>query len=126
MAMIYPRGPRVDDPTVPELISHAANIAADLGADLVKTPMARPAERMAEVTASSPLPVVVAGGGDRGHPLSRFATSALSSGCRGLAVGRRVFTSPAPAQAVRELAAIVHSEQFSSESIPHTRMAGVL
>jgi 2-amino-4,5-dihydroxy-6-oxo-7-(phosphonooxy)heptanoate synthase len=126
MAMIYPRGPRVDDPTVPELISHAANIAADLGADLVKTPMAKPAERMAEVAASSPLPIVVAGGGDRGQPLPRFATSALSSGCRGLAVGRRVFTSPAPAQAVRELAAIVHSEQFSSESIPYTRMAGVL
>jgi 2-amino-4,5-dihydroxy-6-oxo-7-(phosphonooxy)heptanoate synthase len=126
MAMVYPRGPRVSDPSVPELISHAANIAADLGADLVKTVMARPAERMADVVASSPLPIVVAGGGDPRQSLDGFALSAMSAGCHGLAVGRRVFTSPAPRQAVRDLAAIVHDQQPLPNEPAQKRMAGML
>lgn len=109
MAMVYPRGPRVRNPTEPRLLAHVVNIAADLGVDVVKTVLATPAERMAEVVASSPLPIIVAGGGDMKESLFEFATSALATGCRGLAVGRRVFTSPAPRHAVQELAAIVHS-----------------
>jgi 2-amino-4,5-dihydroxy-6-oxo-7-(phosphonooxy)heptanoate synthase len=124
MAMIYPRGPRITDPNLPELVSHAANIAADLGADVVKTVMAAPAERMAEVVASSPLPIVVAGGGGT-DSLTGFATRVMKSGCHGMAVGRRVFHSPAPRRTVRELAAVVHDQQYSSESNQHTRLAGV-
>ncbi|MEU6062841.1 2-amino-3,7-dideoxy-D-threo-hept-6-ulosonate synthase [Streptomyces sp. NPDC047097] len=126
MAMIYPRGPRVDDPTRPELIAHVVNIAADLGVDIVKTVLAAPTERMAEVIAGSPLPVIVAGGGGSGQSLHEFAHAALSAGCRGLAVGRRVFTSPSPQQAVRELAAIVHGRELLTEPAPQPEMAGVL
>ncbi|UVS81455.1 2-amino-3,7-dideoxy-D-threo-hept-6-ulosonate synthase [Actinokineospora sp. UTMC 2448] len=125
LAMIYPRGPRIDNPGLPELIAHAANIAADLGADMVKTVMAQPIERMADVVASSPLPVVVAGGGSGGDPAG-LAASALAAGCRGLAVGRRVFTSASPRLTVAELAAIVHGRAPSTESEPRTRLAGVL
>lgn len=112
IAMIYPRGPRVSDPGVPELLSHAASIAADLGADLVKTVLASPAERMTEVVASSPLPIVVAGGSDPRESLTEFATRSIAAGCHGLAVGRRVFSNPAPQQAVRELAAIAHGHEL--------------
>jgi len=38
MAMMYPRGPQIADPRDPALVAHAATVAADLGADLVKTP----------------------------------------------------------------------------------------
>lgn len=131
LAMIYPRGPRVVDPTRPELVSHVVNIAADLGVDLVKTVLAAPVERMAEVIADSPVPVLVAGGGevvgaDAERSLHQFARSALAAGCSGLAVGRRVFASPSPKQAVRDLAAIVHGRVLATEPAPSSHMAGVL
>ncbi|MEV0738760.1 hypothetical protein AB0I51_23060 [Streptomyces sp. NPDC050549] len=37
MAMMCPRGPRVTDPRDPELVSVAVTVAAELGADLIKT-----------------------------------------------------------------------------------------
>lgn len=112
LAMIYPRGPRVDDPGVPELISHAVNIAADLGADIVKTTMATPVERMAEVVDRSPLPLLVAGGPASDH-LAERAVAAMAVGCSGLAVGRGVFTSTTPRRVVAELSGIVHGPTFS-------------
>ncbi|CAL9391161.1 2-amino-4,5-dihydroxy-6-oxo-7-(phosphonooxy)heptanoate synthase [Streptomyces sp. enrichment culture] len=126
MAMIYPRGPRVTDPTDPTLVAHVVNIAADLGVDIVKTVLADPPERMAEVIASSPLPVVVAGGGSTDRSLFEFAVTAVDMGCAGLAVGRRVFTSPSPEKAVRELASIIHRRELASEPASQTEMAGVL
>lgn len=126
VAMVYPRGPRIGDPTEPGLLAHVVNIAADLGVDIVKTLLAAPAERMAEVVASSPLPIIIAGGGGTEKNLFEFATLALAAGCSGLAVGRRVFTSPAPRHAVRQLAAIIHGRQFATELRPQPRTVGVL
>ncbi|MEU8622539.1 2-amino-3,7-dideoxy-D-threo-hept-6-ulosonate synthase [Streptomyces sp. NPDC048623] len=111
LAMIYPRGPRISDPHVPALLSHVVNIAADLGATLVKTTWATPAERMAEVTESCPIPVLVAGGPSEAGGLADYAATALDAGCRGLAVGRRVFHSADPGAAVREVAAVVHGRR---------------
>jgi 2-amino-4,5-dihydroxy-6-oxo-7-(phosphonooxy)heptanoate synthase len=105
------------DPTV---LSHVVNIAADLGADLVKTSMALPAERMAEVTASCPIPVLVAGGpaadaDPDGSGLVAHARAALDAGCAGLAVGRRVFTSPTPRSLLHQLAAVLHPAQAAAQ-----------
>ncbi len=93
IAMVYPRGPRVSDPTEPELLAHVVNIAADLGVDIVKTVLASPVERMAEVVASSPLPIIVAGGGSE-KSLFEFATSALPQ----VAVGWRSGDGCSPAR----------------------------
>jgi 2-amino-4,5-dihydroxy-6-oxo-7-(phosphonooxy)heptanoate synthase len=109
LAMMYPRGPRIGDPAKPELLAHVTNIAADLGADLVKTVLANPAERMADVINASPLPVIVAGGkAEAGATLHQLTSAALAAGCSGVAVGRRIFTSPSPRQAVSELAMLIH------------------
>ena len=109
LAMIYPRGPRISDPHEPELLAHVVNIAVDLGADLVKTSAAEPMSAMADVVASCPVPVLVAGGQPSGRSLAQYAQSAVDAGCAGLAVGRRVFTDPETETLVRELAAIVHA-----------------
>ncbi|MBD0740980.1 fructose-bisphosphate aldolase [Streptomyces sp. CBMA152] len=126
LAMIYPRGPRMTGLPSPELVAHVVNVAADLGADLVKTVVASPSERMAEVVASCPVPVLVAGGADSRQSLPDFARTALASGCQGLAVGRRIFTSPTPRQVVRELADIVHGSRTDELTLSPTRLAGVL
>ncbi|MFC4471262.1 2-amino-3,7-dideoxy-D-threo-hept-6-ulosonate synthase [Streptomyces xiangluensis] len=126
LAMVYPRGPRVADPADPTLLAHVVNIAADLGVDIVKTVLAAPLERMAEVVESSPIPIIVAGGGDASQSLQDFAASALAVGCSGLAVGRRVFHSAAPRTTVQELADIVHGPKVTSLSVQTPRMAGAL
>ncbi|MFJ9416602.1 MULTISPECIES: 2-amino-3,7-dideoxy-D-threo-hept-6-ulosonate synthase [unclassified Streptomyces] len=108
LAMMYARGPRIEDPRDPALLAHVVSIAVDLGADLVKTVAAGSAEDMAGIVAKTPVPVVVAGGSGDGRGLTDFAHFAMNAGCRGLAVGRRVFLSPDPAEAVRTLAAAVH------------------
>lgn len=109
VVMAYARGPRIGDAADPAVLAHVVNIAADLGADIVKTTLARPAEEMAEVTASCPVPVIVAGGPASENSLAGHARTAMATGCAGLAVGRRVFTSPTPMQLVAELASIVHA-----------------
>ncbi|MBZ3902945.1 class I fructose-bisphosphate aldolase family protein [Streptomyces griseiscabiei] len=108
IAMVYPRGPRIDNPHDPALLAHIVNVAADLGADMVKTTVALPLDRMAEVVAHSPIPVLAAGGPPDGSDLIEYGTAVMAAGCRGLAVGRRVFSSPSPAALVSRLAAVVH------------------
>ena len=111
LAMVYPRGPRIADPHDPTLLAHAVNIAADLGADLVKTSVALPLDRMAEVVGSSPIPVLAAGGPPDGSDLVDYGKSLMHTGCRGLAVGRRIFSSSSPASLVARLAAVVHADE---------------
>lgn len=108
IAMVYPRGPRIENPHDPALLSHIVNVAADLGADMVKTSVALPLDRMAEVVAHSPIPVLAAGGPPDGSDLIEYGTAVMAAGCRGLAVGRRIFSAPSPAALVSRLAAVVH------------------
>jgi 2-amino-4,5-dihydroxy-6-oxo-7-(phosphooxy)heptanoate synthase len=108
IAMIYPRGPRIENPHDPALLAHVANVAADLGADLVKTSVALPLDRMAEVVANSPIPILAAGGPSDGSDLIEYGAAVMASGCRGLAIGRRIFTTPSPTALVNRLSAVVH------------------
>src|SRR5260221_504401 len=62
LAMVYLRGPRIEHSDDPALLAHAAILASDLGADLVKIPFARSSAEMADVVASCPIPVLAAGG----------------------------------------------------------------
>lgn len=109
MAMIYARGPHLVAPQDATMVAHIVNIAVDLGADIVKTAVTRPARHMADVVAHCPVPLVVAGGADDGSDLMAFAGEMMAAGCGGLAVGRRVFRHPAPHQLVRRLAEVVHA-----------------
>lgn len=113
LAMIYPRGPRITDPRSAGLLSHVVTIAAELGADLVKTYATADPERMADVVAGSPIPVLCAGGPAGGPSVLSTAASLMDAGCAGLAVGRQIFTAPDPTEAVAQLAAIVHSPAYA-------------
>lgn len=126
LAMMYPRGPRIADPTLPELVSHVVAVATDLGVDIVKTVLTTPPQRMAEIVASTPIPIVVAGGADSTGSVSEFARAAMAAGCRGLAMGRRVFTSADPQHVIRVLTAIVHEPGSSPAPVSNSEMAGVL
>jgi 2-amino-4,5-dihydroxy-6-oxo-7-(phosphonooxy)heptanoate synthase len=53
LAMVYPRGPAITDPNDPALVAHAATLAADLGAGVVKVPMPEPAATLASRSVST-------------------------------------------------------------------------
>lgn len=119
LAMVYPRGPRITEPTDPELVAHAANLAADLGADLVKTPYTGDVVSMAEVVRSCPIPILTAGGARVAddHQLLAVVEEVLAAGVLGLAMGRNVFESADAAKTVRLLAEAVHADRHLT-SIP--------
>jgi 2-amino-4,5-dihydroxy-6-oxo-7-(phosphooxy)heptanoate synthase len=110
LAMMYPRGPRIDNPHDPALVSHAATLAADLGADIVKVPWAGSVAAMSDVVRSCVIPVVVAGGPRReGWEETRaYASSVLEAGAAGLAMGRNIFQAVDPGSRARQLAALLH------------------
>lgn len=111
LAMMYPRGPRITDPRSPELIAHAAVLAADLGADLVKTPYAGSPEAMRDVVRSSPIPLLVAGGTPIGGTaeLMTYVADVLESGAGGLAMGRNIFQARNPGDVARQIAQRAHT-----------------
>ncbi|QIZ34484.1 2-amino-3,7-dideoxy-D-threo-hept-6-ulosonate synthase [Saccharopolyspora sp. ASAGF58] len=121
MAMIYPRGPQITDPRDVRLISHAATLAADLGADLVKTVYPGTVEAMAEVVESCPAPIVAAGGPrveDEAQVLAHV-DDVLRAGAAGVAVGRNIFQAPNPGERARRVAALVHPAlEFTDDLVP--------
>ncbi|MEC4015033.1 fructose-bisphosphate aldolase [Streptomyces sp. H27-D2] len=92
-------------------IIHAARAVAELGADVVKAAHPGP-EYLSELVASVEVPVVLAGGEAAGGWDEFVATAkdAIGHGVAGLCVGRRVFSSPDPADAVAQLRAVVHGD----------------
>jgi 2-amino-4,5-dihydroxy-6-oxo-7-(phosphonooxy)heptanoate synthase len=110
IAMMYPRGPKITDPSDLVLVSHAVTIAADLGADIVKTVYPGSVGKMLELTSLCPIPVLVAGGPRRGteRELLRFVADALAGGAAGVAMGRNIFQAADPQSLARKVAHLVH------------------
>jgi 2-amino-4,5-dihydroxy-6-oxo-7-(phosphooxy)heptanoate synthase len=98
LAMVYPRGPRITNPHDPELVAHAAILAADLGADIVKTLYPGSPADMAEVAAACPIPVIVAGGSraESTDQVLGVIADALAGGAAGVAIGRNIFMASDP------------------------------
>ena len=110
LAMMYARGENAKDPTAPETLAHLVAIATDLGADIVKTDYSGSPDTMREVVATSSVPLIVAGGSSRGSDAAvlTFVENVLAGGVSGLAVGRNIFGSKAPAHLIRAIAERVH------------------
>jgi predicted phospho-2-dehydro-3-deoxyheptonate aldolase len=110
LAMMYPRGPNVKNENEFELVSHAARIGAELGADIVKTVYTGDQENFRRVVRGCPVPVVVAGGARMRTDLDvlELAESSMKSGAAGLSFGRNVFQHENPEAMCKALSAIVH------------------
>ncbi|MEV6767383.1 2-amino-3,7-dideoxy-D-threo-hept-6-ulosonate synthase [Nocardia sp. NPDC051030] len=114
LIMAYPRGPQVTDEHDPQRVAHAVSVAVDLGADLVKTNYAGSVAAMSEIVATSPIPVLVAGGAADGRSIEQIGDDAIRSGCAGLAMGRQIFESESPGEVVRSLVALAHPKRSQS------------
>jgi 2-amino-4,5-dihydroxy-6-oxo-7-(phosphonooxy)heptanoate synthase len=110
MAMMYPRGPKIDNPRDPELVAHAVQLATDLGADLVKTLYVGSVPEMRDITEAASVPVLVVGGPrttDESETLA-YVEEALHAGVAGVAMGRNVFQAPDPGAMADKLSDLIH------------------
>jgi predicted phospho-2-dehydro-3-deoxyheptonate aldolase len=110
LVMMYVRGANGTAAAPDSAIAHAARIAAELGADIIKIPIPEDYRTLKEIAAGLPVPVVVAGG-------SRIAEAtvflerveqAMEAGAQGVAIGRNIFQSRHPELLMRAICRIVH------------------
>lgn len=113
LAMMYARGPKISDSQAPDLVTHAASLAADLGADVVKTDYAGTPAHMAEVARACPIPVIVAGGPRLAETdaVLAYVSDALRGGAVGVAMGRNVFQADRPGRMAATIARLVHESR---------------
>ena len=92
------------------LVAHAARVAVDLGADIVKTQYTGTPETFRYVVeACAPIPVVVAGGPLKcAAEIVQVAESAVAAGAAGVSFGRNVFEREDADAMLRVLRAVVH------------------
>ncbi len=118
LAMMYPRGPKVDSEHDVEYVKHAARVGAELGADIIKTNYTGDPDSFREVVKGCPIPVVVAGGPrmETEADLMQVVYDSVQSGGKGVAIGRNVFQADDPGAIVANIAKIVH-EGYSVEEV---------
>ena len=119
LVMIYVRGPHVKPPLPDSAIAHAARVAAELGADLIKIPAPRDRTILAEIAATSPVPVVVAGGSrvEDTRALLQHVEETMQAGASGVAIGRNVFQHQQPKRLLGVIAAMVHQGWSASRAV---------
>lgn len=118
IAMMYPRGPKIDDERSVEAVKIAARIGAELGADFVKTNYTGDPESFAEVVEGCPAPVLIAGG-SKASAKEMFQTieDAMKAGAKGLSIGRNVFQHRNPPLFVKAACKIVHDNISAKEAL---------
>ena len=110
LCMMYPRGPTIKDPYKPEVVAHAARLAEELGADIVKTVYTGDPKSFRDITSSVSIPVLVAGGAkaDTDTAVLELVHGAMRGGGAGASIGRNVWQSKRPRAMTEALARIIY------------------
>ncbi|RMG61078.1 MAG: fructose-bisphosphate aldolase [Deltaproteobacteria bacterium] len=118
VAMMYTRGERIKNPYDVRFVKHAARVAAEMGADIVKVPYTGSPETFREVVEGCAIPVVIAGGEkmDSDMDVLKMVEGAIEAGGAGVSIGRNVFQHENPTAMVRAISAIVHEGKSSEEA----------
>ena len=111
LAMMYTRGPQIENEYDLKVIKHAARVGAELGADIVKVNYSGSSESFREVIEGCSVPVVIAGGEktETDKDLLSMVYDAMAAGARGISIGRNAFQHRSPEKITRALNNIVHS-----------------
>jgi len=113
-------GDRIENDTDPELIEHAARLAVELGADVLKLYNPGPA-KLSEIVDHAPCPVYVAGGpgGESDRSVLETTAEAVEAGASGVIYGRKVWQHDDPAGMVGALDAVVNDGAAPGEALDH-------
>ncbi|MBG0786705.1 MAG: fructose-bisphosphate aldolase [Anaerolineaceae bacterium] len=117
LAIMYPNGFENDYDV--KLVKHAARMAAEYGADIVKTYYTGSKESFQEVIEGSPLPVLLSGGDKTDNPLDFLGVlkNCMDAGGRGVAVGRNVWQADDPAKMLQAVKKVVHEGLTPEEAL---------
>jgi len=98
LAMMYVRDDSKGSEFNPKKIKHAARIAQELGADIIKVNYTGSIESFSEVTHGVKVPVVIAGGPKTSSEseLLFMIHDAIQAGAKGISIGRNIFQSSHP------------------------------
>ncbi|TLD70908.1 hypothetical protein FEM03_11435 [Phragmitibacter flavus] len=104
-----------------ENIGFAVRLAAEMGADVVKTayPTNGTVDDFKAIVDSCFVPVIVLGGAPMGNDLDLLSmvSDAMKAGAAGIAIGRNVWQHPNPMAIARSLSAIVHEGAKVEEAL---------
>jgi len=119
VAMMYTRGPKIKDEYNVDNVKHAARVAAELGADIVKVVYTGSVESFAEVVQGCTVPVVIAGGPkmDSDEDIFKMVECALKAGAEGISIGRNAFQHKNPTKMVQALSKMVHERATVDEAV---------
>ena len=96
----------------------ATRICAELGATYIKTYYV--AEGFETITASCPVPIVIAGGKKIPEPNAlKMAYDAIQQGAAGVDMGRNIFQSEAPAAMIQAVRKVVHEDMKPGEAFEY-------
>jgi len=125
VAMMYPRGEKIKDPSDPEVVAHVARVGAEAGADIVKTVYTGDARSFREVVRKCPVPLVLAGGAkvESDAEILKLADEVMGAGAMGVTFGRNVFQHPDPTAITRALRKIVIDRGSLKEAMEMMRAA---
>lgn len=103
-------GGRMEDKRDPELLAFGARVAAEFGADAIKTAYTGDPETMRQVVAGCPVPVLVLGGvrSSDTSVVLEATRGALDAGAKGVVYGRNVWQADDPVLMCGSLRDVIH------------------
>lgn len=119
LAMMYPRGQKVENEHDVELVKHAARVGSELGVDIVKTNYTGDPDSFKEVVEGALVPVVIAGGPkvDTDEELLQMVKDSIEVGGAGVAFGRNLFQAENPGKITKAISEIVHNDLEVNEAL---------
>ncbi|MGA7383126.1 MAG: hypothetical protein WBX03_19905 [Terriglobales bacterium] len=103
------RGPQVQNPCDPKWLRLHTRIAAELGADLIKTEYSGDPDSMRTVVRSCPVPILVLGGSRSGsdEDVVRVTRDIAKTGAAGVFFGRNVFQAENMPRLIQQIQAVL-------------------
>lgn len=119
LAMMYPRGKKIQDQHAVDVVAHAARVGAELGADVIKTNYTGDVETFKEVVRSCHVPVIIAGGPkvETVQEVLQMVHDSIKAGGSGVSIGRNVFQHENPTKMVKAISEIVHKGASVDEAL---------
>lgn len=119
VAMMYTRGAKIEKENDVKVVKHAARVAAELGADIVKVSYTGSIETFQEVVEGCPIPVVIAGGEklNSDEDLFEMVNGAITAGAAGVSIGRNAFQHKNPSLLVKVISKMVHNNFTIQEAL---------
>jgi len=103
----------------PEDVAWAVRCAAEVGADVIKTPYCGDVAAFRQIVAECPVPVVAAGGPrqDTLEAALGMMANVVESGAYGATIGRNVWSFPEITKAVLAFKAVIHDGKTAEEAM---------